>query len=104
MIQKFRKFTRVKIADEMPSYMSHFPCGQEAIVAGTYLQEYGGDEDEAKQYGLYLLKDDKIVQYTGWYYEHQLTKVGRQNRAKAEQMLEDYQLGRNISNKPRIVE
>ena len=88
MKQKFRKLTFVKVSDEMPFQMQHFPKGFIAIVDGTYSQIYGGDK--TSQYSLYIVEGDKVKGRLSWYYEDQLTALENQDREKAEQMIEDY--------------
>ncbi len=90
--QKFRKLTFVKVADKMPSSMSHFDKGFEGIVEGTYSQLYGGDKID--KYCLFVIKDDKIVNRIAWYYESQLTALEEQDSLKAEVMIENYNLKR----------
>ena len=90
MKQKFRKLTFVKVDDEMPEIMSHFDKGFIGIVDGTYSQLYGGDN--IKSYGLYKVEGDKIVNRISWYYENQLTELKEQDKEKAEDMIEAYNL------------
>ena len=92
MKQKFRKFTMVRVSEEMPSYMSHFDCGFDAIVDGTYSQLYGGGD--VKSYSLYVLSKDRkeIVNSVSWYEEDQLTELLEQNREKAEELVEKYNI------------
>jgi hypothetical protein len=90
MEQKFRKLTFVKVDDEMPEMMSNFDKGFVGIVDGTYSQLYGGDD--IKSYGLYKVEGDKIVNRISWYYESQLTELKEQDKEKAEDMIEVYNL------------
>jgi len=90
MEQKFRKLTFVKVADEMPDMMAHFPAGFIGIVDGTYSQIYSGDD--VKSYALYQIEDGKIINRVSWYKEHQLTELPSQDREKAEEMIEEYNL------------
>ena len=93
MKQKFRKLTFVKVSDKLPDCMSHFPCGFIAIVNGTYSQIYGGRNIES--YSLYVVENGKVVNSIAWYYEDQLTELPEQDRAKAENMIEDYNFRRH---------
>lgn len=86
--QKFGKFKFVRICDEMPSCMSHFPSGLDAIVEGTYSQLYGGENIDS--YSLYLIKDGVVVNTGSWYCEDQLTLLDEQDFEKAEIMVETY--------------
>lgn len=88
MKQKFRRLTFVKVADEMPSYMSHFPAGFTGIVKGTYAQLCGGNDTGS--YSLYKVDGDKITNSLSWYRENQLTKLEWQDAEKAERMIEEY--------------
>ena len=83
--QKFFRGHRVRIASEMPQYMSHFPCGGEAIVVGSYSDIYGGND--INSYSLLLIEP-----YGGmcsWYEEGQLTLVST-DRDKGEGLLQLY--------------
>ena len=90
MKQKFRKLTFVKVDEEMPETMSHFDKGFVGIVEGTYSQIFGGRN--IGSYALYKVEGDKIVNRISWYYEHQLTELKEQDRCKAEDMIEVYNL------------
>lgn len=100
MKQKFRKLTFVKVDDEMPPEMSHFPSGFIGIVDGTYSQLYGGDN--IKSYSLYEIKDNKIVNQHAWYYEDQITELKEQDREKAEEMIEEYNSSKEVVQQPLI--
>jgi hypothetical protein len=67
--QKYPIGSRVKIDDEMPTWMSHFPKGKIATVLHTYAHAYGGDD--VKSYAL----DIDGMGFSAWYYEAQLTPV-----------------------------
>lgn len=67
--QKFPIGTRVRIADDLGSSMSHFPKGVAATVMYTYGHAY--DDDDVKNYCL----DIDGIGKTSWYYEHQLTAI-----------------------------
>lgn len=71
-MQKFKKGTVVRIADDLGPRMNHFQKGCLAVVQYTYYSEYGGDiHTNSKQYGLYIEGSGTCA----WYYEHQLTFV-----------------------------
>ena len=72
--QKYPRGTRVFITKDLPSSMSHFPKGLEAIVQYTYYQQYGiGGSDPYKNYSLILLNDKgKPYNTSSWYKEDQL--------------------------------
>lgn len=90
--QKFRKFTFVKVADELPANMSHFDKGFMGIVKGSYSQLYG--TEDIKNYALFVLKNGVIVNEISWYPEEILTLVPYQDRGFAEELLEDYRFGK----------
>jgi hypothetical protein len=84
----------VHVCKEMPFEMSHFNSDFDAIVAGTYSQEYGGKNID--QYCLWEIRDSRVVNKTAWYDEHQLTLLPDQDQRKAESMIEDYNFGRKL--------
>jgi hypothetical protein len=67
--QKFLPGSRVRIADDLGSAMSHYAAGREATVCYTYAHAYGGDD--VKSYCLYV---DGFGQ-ASWYREDQLTAI-----------------------------
>ena len=66
--QKFPIGTKVRIADDLGQFMSHFTKGVNATVEYTHAHAYGGS---AKSYSLNI--DGKGS--TAWYEEHQLTLI-----------------------------
>jgi hypothetical protein len=68
--QKFRRGDVVRIFKDLGPSMSHFESGVDAIVMGSYADQYGGDD--ARSYTLMLMPEGNEV---SWYYEHQLTLV-----------------------------
>ena len=91
MKQKFRKLSFVRVCDEMPTGMKHFESGFDAIVDGTYSQICGGDD--INSYSLYQLKNGEVVNCISWYRENQLTALEENDRDKAEELIEAYNLG-----------
>jgi len=75
--QRYPRGTRVFISRNLPSSMSHFPKGIEAIVQYTYDQEFGDgklEEGEEHKYSLILLNSDgEPEDSVSWYEESQLT-------------------------------
>jgi len=67
--QKFPPGTRVRIADDLGDFMSHFESGCMATVLHTYAHAYGGDD-----ISIYSLDIDGVGE-VAWYYERQLTLV-----------------------------
>lgn len=68
-MQKFNKGDKVKISDDLGSSMNHFPCGMDAIVIGSYAEQFGGSD--TKSYSIYIKGQGE----TSWYYEHQMTLI-----------------------------
>jgi hypothetical protein len=73
--QKFQRGDVVTIANEMPSFMSHFRCGCNAVVLGTYNDFYG--KSKIDRYALHLEPDEDGHGggHSSWYHECQLTLV-----------------------------
>jgi hypothetical protein len=67
--QKYHVGARVKIQDDLPPYMSHFPSGKMATVSYTYAHAYGGSD--IKDYSLNI---DGIGE-VAWYDEDQLQEI-----------------------------
>jgi len=91
MKQKFKKLSFIHVCKELPDDMSHFENDFDGIVCGTYSQEYGGGN--IKDYCVYKLENGKIVDQIAWYDESQITLSDHQDRDKAEEMIEKYNLG-----------
>lgn len=70
--QKFDYYDLVSVASDLGDCMRHFPgAGEQAIVCGSYRDQYGGGNQDRKIYTL-LFKDHGR---SSWYNEHQLTFV-----------------------------
>lgn len=67
--QKFPNGSRVRIADDLVPYMSHFNSGVNATVVHTYAHAFGGSNVES-----YCLDIDGYGEVS-WYEEHQLTAI-----------------------------
>lgn len=67
MTQKFHKGDHVRVADDLGPSMSHFESGCEAIVIGSYADQYGGQNH--RSYTLHLKGQGEV----SWYEEPQLT-------------------------------
>ena len=99
MKQKFRKLTFIKTTD---TCHGQFPRGFKGIVDGTYSQIYGGKN--ITSYGIFRLDfqlegshlwvGNKIIDRHAWIEERHITALKRQNRRRAEEMIEEYNLGR----------
>ncbi len=67
-MQKFKRGDKVRVADDLGGPMSHFRSGYDAIVKGSYHDQFGhGDHDE------YTLMACDTGSESSWYEEHQLT-------------------------------
>ena len=89
--QKFPRGARVKVTDEMPSYMSHFECGFEAIVEYTHGQKY--DSSDIKNYSLIQLNENgEPINSISWYEEGQLTLLS-DNTGEGKRLIEGYRWG-----------
>ena len=73
-MQKFKRYDLVKIAEDLGPSMSHFQSGCEAIVIGSYADEYGGNDTE--NYTLHIKGRGEV----SWYWEWQLTLIKRNQR------------------------
>jgi hypothetical protein len=86
-MQKFKNGDLVRVAKDLGPRMSHFTADCDAIVIGSYADQFGGgsdDDDEDSraqhQYTLYLKDEGE----TSWYEEDQLTLIesGRRDKLK----------------------
>lgn len=67
--------------------------GYAAIVAGTYSQLF--HTHNIRDYSLWIVgPDGRVVNRVSWYPEEELSLAPNQNRDAAEQMVEDYNLGK----------
>ena len=85
MKQKFRKLTSVRVKG---SLSNNTEC--DGIINGTYSQIFGGDDIDS--YSVYIVEKDKVVDCISWIEESQLTEVPNQDREKAEEMIEVFNL------------
>ena len=69
MEQKFKKGDHIQVADDLGSCMSHFRSGCEAIIIGSYADQYGGSNTDS--YTIHI----KGSGQTSWYEESQLTLI-----------------------------
>lgn len=90
MKQKFRKLTFVRVADEMPNHMSHFPSGVLGVVDGTFSQIYGGAD--VASYAIFIIKEGEVVNRVSWYHEKHLSACEKQDALLAEELIEAYNL------------
>lgn len=77
-MQKFQKGDLVMIAKDLGGLMKRFTAGREAIVIGSYADQFGGDD--TKKYTLHLKGRGEV----SWYEEYQLTLLesGRLDKLK----------------------
>jgi hypothetical protein len=69
MQQQFKKGDHVRIAKDLGSMMDHFTNDKDAIVIGSYDDQYGGGDTSS--YTIYIEGEGE----TSWYEEHQLTLI-----------------------------
>lgn len=65
--QKFKRGDVVHIAADLGQSMSHFEKDKDAVVMGSYAEQFGGDD--TKSYTLMFFQGNG----SSWYEEHQLT-------------------------------
>ena len=65
--QKFQKGDYVRVAKDLGPCMTHFKKDCDAVVIGSYADQYSGDDIES--YTIYIEGHDEI----SWYHEWQLT-------------------------------
>lgn len=70
-MQKFNKGDHVMVAKDLGQSMSHFTNDCEAIVIGSYSDQYGGSDSES--YTIHIKGKGR----TSWYYGSQLTMIKR---------------------------
>lgn len=78
-MQKFQKGDWVQVAKDLGPSMSHFTADCEAIVIGSYADQYGGSDRNS--FTLHLKGRGQI----SWYYGNQLTLIesGRLDKLQA---------------------
>jgi len=69
-LQKFKRGNLVHVDKELGSMMTHFENDKDAIIVGSYADQFGGNN--TKSYTLIFLDDGCEV---SWYEEHQLTLI-----------------------------
>lgn len=90
MIQKFFRGQRVRIAKDLGSSMSHFQANCEAIVLGSYNDEYGGGhKGRQTQYTLLVIPPKGKPYACAWYWQGQL-KLVSDARRKGEDFIQKY--------------
>lgn len=75
--QKFKRFDHVMIDKDLGASMFHFKSGVEAIVIGSYTDQYGGQPREKAEYTLHIKGHGQC----SWYHEHQLTLITKNAEA-----------------------
>lgn len=70
--QKLHQGDLVRVAKDLGPSMSHFEADCNAIVVGSYADQYGGDSDHSRDsYTIYIEDHGQV----SWYYGSQLTLV-----------------------------
>lgn len=86
-MQKFKRGSRVRVTNKMPSNMTHFRCGFDAIVEYTPKQaslrdkNYGSDQSDSKYSLLRLDSNGEPTGGCAWYPEETLTLLSDDIRA-----------------------
>jgi uncharacterized protein YodC (DUF2158 family) len=68
--QKFFRGDLVRVAEDLGPMMSHFTGDCDALVLGSYNDQYGGGNVDS--YSLLLMPDNRQMYRCSWYHEHQL--------------------------------
>ncbi len=75
--QKFHRGDLVHIAADLGAFMSHFESDQDAIVMGSYDDQYGGGDT-----GVYTVMFTETGGECSWYYERQLEFIRHVDEAE----------------------
>ncbi|MCK9576573.1 MAG: hypothetical protein M0R51_11675 [Clostridia bacterium] len=86
-VQKFHKNDHVMIAKDLGKQMAHFPSGIDAVVIGSYNDQFGSGDIE--NYTLYVNGHGEV----SWYEEWQLTLIDN----NGEKLIE------NWKNKEKVI-
>lgn len=78
-MQKFKKYDLVRVAKNLGLLMDHFEADVDAIVIGSYADQYGGNN--TRDYTLYIHDYGRV----SWYCEHQLTLIKHDQKALLDQ-------------------
>lgn len=68
--QKFKRGDVVHIAADLGQYMSHFTADKDAIIMGSYRDQFGGNN--VSSYTVMFCDNGRT---SSWYEEHQLTLI-----------------------------
>jgi len=68
--QKFKRGNLVRVAKNLGDMMSHFRNDADAIIFGSYADQFGGGAQQSKSYTLVFIEDGG---QSSWYDENQLT-------------------------------
>lgn len=73
--QKFERGDLVRVAKDLGPSMAHFTADCDAVVLGSYADQYGGGQEwKSDSYGLLLLEENgRPYRSSSWYKEGQLT-------------------------------
>lgn len=87
-MQKFHKYDHVQIAKDLGGGMSHFENDTDAVVIGSYADQFGGSD--TKSYTLYVNGHGEI----SWYEEWQLTLLDKNGK----KLLKDWKSAAKIKS------
>jgi hypothetical protein len=81
--QKFKRGDLVRIAKDLGPSMTHFESDQDAIVMGSYRDQYGGDH-KVNDYTIMFDNGGEV----SWYHTHQLTFIKHVGEARIKEIKE----------------
>jgi len=79
--QKYLRGMKVHVGKDLPPNMSHFERDFDAIIVGSYVDQFGSqlmtlaDDRNYKMYSVAILKDERIVNILAWYDESHLRLI-----------------------------
>ena len=74
IMQKFNKYDYIRIVKDLGCFMSHFQGDCDAIIIGSYADQFGGKD--IKSYTVYLKGQGQV----SWYREHQLILIEKNRK------------------------
>lgn len=81
-MQQFQRGDVVHIAKDLGSSMSHFDSDRDAVVLGSYRDQFGGGPDNEHTYTLLFLNGARV----SWYYDSQLTLLRHGSEADIDEI------------------
>lgn len=90
-LTRFKKGDHVRVAKELGPHMSHFKADCDAIVVGSYAEQFGGENHDS--YTIFIKGDGEH----SWYYGHQLTLI----ESSRSDLLQEWEDERNAEIKQK---